>query len=66
MCLNEEARTFVPYGDMINTSFEPNVVYKYDAQEHAFIFKTIRPIEIGEEIYNNYGQAEMSASHYVT
>jgi hypothetical protein len=49
----------VPWGDMINTSFECNVDLMYNQKEKAFIFKANRNIEIGEELTVNYGYFDM-------
>jgi len=47
--------TMVPFGDMFNTRQDPNVSYTYSQEAAAFIFKANRKIDIGEELYINYG-----------
>jgi len=47
--------TLVPFGDMMNTRKDPNISYAYNEEAAAFIFRANRNIEIGDELFINYG-----------
>lgn len=49
----------VPWADMMNTSSESNIEYKYDQDQKAFIFTAKRNIDIGEELCINYGNHDL-------
>ncbi len=44
------------YGSIFNHSYTPNVFFDYKYDERILIFKAIRDIKEGEELYINYGQ----------
>ncbi len=41
-------------GSLYNHSYAPNAVYLKDFKNNRITFKSIRPIESGEEIFTNY------------
>jgi len=44
------------YGGIYNHFKEPNVDWDIDMERNLFIFKAIRDIDSGEELYVNYGE----------
>lgn len=44
------------YGCIYNHSDDPNAAFYFDPDRHLMIFKAIKPILSGEEIFTSYGQ----------
>jgi hypothetical protein len=44
----------VPYGDMLNTSIDPKPLYYYFDEKNNYIFKALRNIKKGEELFLRY------------
>lgn len=42
------------YGGLINHSYAPNAKYTYDYKNYFLVYRAIKDIQIGEEIFVNY------------
>lgn len=53
---NSKMTACIPFGDMLNHSFTPNVTVQYDQSTNDFRFLTTRDINPGEELLQCYGR----------
>ncbi|KAL7567940.1 hypothetical protein ACA910_019651 [Epithemia clementina (nom. ined.)] len=54
--LSQGSFSMVPILDLYNHHANPNVDFKYNQQEEAFVVKTIRALPVGQEVRDSYGK----------
>ncbi len=65
---NGQIRSCLPlgYGAIYNHADEPNAKYDFDEEKTLLIYKAIKPIKAGEEIYISYGKDWFSSRNAKT
>ena len=55
-CFQLDTFAMVPFADLLNHHEEPNVKYKFDKEQNAYVLRASRDIKRGEEICHFYGE----------